>query len=55
MQNIRGKGVQLFDGLHQLLEDGVGIGKTRAVPRMPRPSARQAMTRTISAGAERLL
>ena len=51
-EEIGGKGPELLGGFHQPLQHRVGItSKTRAVARMPNPSAKHARTRTISTTA----
>jgi hypothetical protein len=55
VQKVARKSVELFGGFHQPVEDGIGIDfedPCRASD--ANPSARQAMTCTMSSGEERL-
>ena len=54
-QEISGKRLQLLGGFDQPLSTVLGsTSNTRAVPRMPSPSARHAMTRTMHSTEARL-
>jgi hypothetical protein len=54
VQKIRRQGLQWLGGFPQHWSPVLGaVAKTRAVPRLPKPAARHAMTRTMRSGDAR--